>query len=512
MTPESKKVLFFIKSPSHNLKSIELFLNKRNFTVFNESDIKEALTQIIEHQPDFIFLAWDHSSPVITSLPKLISQATAAIIVPYIMSNTKEAARKFNICPINPKLYPPISGPAIERLVLKFEKQSTEDAFKLNHIKTTMSTQEDLNTIKSNFMANLDNFINEAQEQAEESPESEQAEEQRHEQVEEKEKHQRKESIEKRGGLLRQSLKSNLTTQNIEQLKKSFEDKIKQPLENLINTLNETQNYGEVGVIDAPESSIGAVKITETSFKKADNGGIIIQEGASGNLGSIVQKGVGQGQELGTITHENTDSPQQHGSVILAERLKAYCMSVYSENWCGYLIITTAVQLDFSSVDMIFTDWIKQQFENMQEIDEYDFFEFRDVDPSILKNLTAKADYVETLEINGFALNVGFFPIEPDKMNIDLTDDKSLIKIMTEDIPTDAEIGFSLHLHLPENKKYLLYTQANKSLSYEQKKRLVTNKIFQLYTPLDFAKEYKKFMIEKNVRELYQTLSKKFSI
>ncbi|MEQ1723700.1 MAG: hypothetical protein ABL930_11030, partial [Pseudobdellovibrio sp.] len=236
--------------------------------------------------------------------------------------------------------------------------------------------------------------------------------------------------------------------------------------------------------------------------------GMAIQKnnGEHSNLGNITQKDVATNDSLGLVIE---DKPKSHTQPQRVQALlKAYCMSVYSDNWCGYLVIASNTQLDFSSIDMIFTKWIKLQFNNLQEIDEYDFFEFKFVDQDFIDHLGPKADYHEQVKIKDYSLNVFFFPIDPNKMTLELNDEKNLIQLPTEEIPSDEELNFSLHLHLPENKKYLLYTQANKALSGDQKKRLISNRIFLLYTPVDFEKEYKKFIAEKNVKEIYTKMKK----
>src|SRR5262245_30436078 len=68
MSSQEKKILFFIKNPADNLKSVETFLNKRNFIVHIEADIKVALGKILELQPHFVFIAWDHTNKKVITL------------------------------------------------------------------------------------------------------------------------------------------------------------------------------------------------------------------------------------------------------------------------------------------------------------------------------------------------------------------------------------------------------------------------------------------------------------
>lgn len=523
MSEDNKKVLLFIKAPSHNLKPLEAFLGKRNFVVYSESDIKEALIKALELQPDFVFLAWDHPNPKITQLPNLIAQSIMAPVVAYIMSNTKEATRKLNICPINPKLYPPISGPAIERLVLKSGKAAVAEEERITQVKSKAKSQEELMQVRADLIAHLENENSAAP--------SDSSQAQSLEQQELNNQILRNKSILERNDILQRSAKVNLSDEVVGELKKTFADKVKVPLEKLL------ENLASVEVLEDESTSNGSV-IIQKGFKNPQGLGTVVQKGLGEGttLGTSIQKSLTNSHDLTSLTQENSEAeipshiakdPKARAAyqeLALKEKqrkpayqaspdkqLRAYCMSVYSDNWCGYLVISTDANLDFSTIDLVFTDWIKLQFNNLQEIDEYDFFEFKFVEQGFVDELAPKADYFEQVTVGPYNLNVLFFPIDPTKMTLELNDEKNLIQVSTEEIPADVELSFSLHLHLPENKKYLVYTQVNKALSLEQKKRLIANRVHLLFTPLDFEKEYKKFIAEKNVKEIYTNMKKKLS-
>ena len=78
MSELEPKTLFFIKSPGSNISAIELYLKKRGFQVFSESDLKTALIAAMKISPDYIFLAWDHTNERIHHLPKIILQSIDA--------------------------------------------------------------------------------------------------------------------------------------------------------------------------------------------------------------------------------------------------------------------------------------------------------------------------------------------------------------------------------------------------------------------------------------------------
>lgn len=445
-----KKVLLFIKSPTHNLRQVESFLKRREFDVYIESDIKAAISKVIEMRPNFIFLALDHSNPKVMNLPSLIAQASAATIVPYIMSTAKVDTRKFDISNLNPKLYPPVSGPAIERLVLKYGKHIIATETVLKKMNSRDNKSDSASIMKEYLLSSIESAVTENINESYTAEDS---------QNQQKSKIQfRHNSIHKRNEFLIKSKNSKISSAATNGLKNTLQDKIKHPLESLINALKETE-----------ENATGTENFDNKLMRFAN--------------------------------------PEATSTLAVSANLKAYFLSVYSDEWCGYLMLTADVNLEFSSIDIIFSDWIKLQFNNLQEADEYDFLEFKNIDSNMIQSLNKNAEYFESIKINDNNVSISFLSVDPSKMMLELNDEKNLIRIPTDEIPAEAELNFSLHLHLPENKKYLMYTQANKKFSHEQKNRLLANKVMTLYTPLDFEKEYRKFIFEKNIKDFYENLN-----
>lgn len=509
MPSSTKTSLFFLKCPEHNLKALETFLSKRNFNIHIESEIKEGLAKAIELQPEFIFIAWDHEDPRIQALPKLLGQACSGQVVPYIMSNNREANRKLTMCPINPKLYPPVSGPSIERLVLKSNKQGS-DTVSVRSSASTSDKKDDLITIKSKAMAHLDSGSRENEFSSEEST------------LQQRQQHLlSQQSISRRNSIIRQSAKNSFNNEASAKLNSSFQEKFLSPLVNLYKTLAESES---------PE--------TPATTKPENDGssGVVIQQGLSRpeGLGTTVEQGIKSQSHTSTIDESSTSGT---ASVIEASDLqpiqapganaatpvtelalsaapgplkRIYGIAIYSENWCGYVLFHTSLALEFSSIDMILADWISSQITGLQEMDEKDFFELSKISAEKAEQFFSSAEYLQKATIEGSTLDIGFFAVDPANILIELSEDSDLIKLATEKIPAETPLNFSLHLHLPENKKYLLYIQAGGLLRDDQKNRLLSNQISDLYTLLEFEKEYKLFLAEQTVKELCAYLERKF--
>lgn len=401
---ESKTILF-IKSPSHNMKPVEHFLQKRDFKIYSELDIKMALVKVIEINPSIIFIAWDHPNAKIFDLPKLIATATTAKVIPYVMGQAKEDYRKLDICPMEHKLYPPVSGPAVERLVLKFCKIEIRKNSDYDEIVNRYKIGKEIIDTNSKMVAASTH-----------TPDP---------QI-------------KRSEFRLQSAKSGLPEAITTELKKTLHAKIKHPIEQLLPPLS-------------------AATQTASDIKQ----------------------------------------------------YRAYCHAVLSPVWCGYMTLISDVELESMSIQMIMSQWLSENFPKMLEIAEHDFVPIPQLSPDLRENLLQFSDYSEKLSIESRDISVHFFSMDPSKLNFELNEEKSLIKIPTEEIPADEELKFSLHLHLPENKKFIVYVQAQKKLTIEQKKRLLANKINYMYLPLEAKDQFRTYTAESHIKLFCANAQKK---
>ena len=116
--------LLFVKNFAHQIGPVEKFLKKRGFNVVIEMDIKSGMDRILEINPEYIFLAWDHKNENIRMMPKTIYQSCTGQVVPFIMSTQRDQIIQLESSGFENKLYPPLSGPAIMRVISKYEKKA----------------------------------------------------------------------------------------------------------------------------------------------------------------------------------------------------------------------------------------------------------------------------------------------------------------------------------------------------------------------------------------------------
>jgi hypothetical protein len=132
--------VFFLKNAQHNTKPLELYLERRGFKMETENSIPAALEKIKESKPDYVFVAWDHMDRNIQNILSLITGD--AIVIPYITSTSGPDTRKLMGLNMPIKMFPPLSGPAIQRLVLKLQKERLD--LKGSHSQNSGSSKQDV--------------------------------------------------------------------------------------------------------------------------------------------------------------------------------------------------------------------------------------------------------------------------------------------------------------------------------------------------------------------------------
>ena len=521
-----KKVLLFVTHVPENLKIVLSFLSKRNFSVFFETDIKSAVSKVFEIKPDFIFIAWDHKDKKIMMLPQLLEKVTSCTFVPFINKNSKESVFKFDSCPINPKLYPPISGPAIERLILKHSKEDEEYLKKVNKFKSMKSGSEEILSIENNLKQLAESTESEKEmfppppEDVDVDVDSKQSDEDFPKQTPthisnppilhelSPELEQLTQEIEARNELL-DTPRVELTEDQKEAIRESLQQEIEEPLTNILQS-REIESWDED---DRPPLAEAEVPTTPTipefspaeSDKKSEvsaplQSPLFFSSSASPKAGGIA------------YTPDHSNSSRSSASESKSADYQVYCFSIVFENWCGYFVVATQAVLDYPTLDLVFTDWLKKQFPKLAAITERDFFEFNRVDFKLLQEVQSMAELTEKINANGEAFYISLFSVHPEDMKVEFNSEKNYIRLFTQDLPTDLEIDFNLYLHLPENQKYLLYTQKNRPLTLAQKDRLLNKNVTQLYTSINCEQEYRRFLLRRTFTRLYELINNRLTL
>lgn len=111
-----------LKTKSQSLKQAEQFLRNRQWQIIATTNLRDAIAAVIQKQPEFIMIAADHPNRKVRVLPKLIGQAFPVKVVGFVEASTNASMAILHEMGLEYNVFPPVSGPAIERTILKIKK------------------------------------------------------------------------------------------------------------------------------------------------------------------------------------------------------------------------------------------------------------------------------------------------------------------------------------------------------------------------------------------------------
>lgn len=109
-----------------SMKQAETFLRNRNWNIFSTPNLRDCIAAVVKMRPDFVLIAADHPNRKVKTLPKLLSQAISVKVIAFVETTNGISMGALNEMKMEYNLYPPVSGPAIERMCLKIRKEEED--------------------------------------------------------------------------------------------------------------------------------------------------------------------------------------------------------------------------------------------------------------------------------------------------------------------------------------------------------------------------------------------------
>ncbi len=446
MSENNGTKIFFVKAYPRDLLAVESYLLKRGYDVASESNVKDAIFKIIQFNPAVLFIAWDHPHEKIHTICKFIVQSVVTTVVPYVESPSKEQIRNLDSSGFIHRVYPPLSGPAIIRAILKIEKELApvkKPGRKLSTYQEEIDPGFAYMPDEKLIADNLQDFLN------------------------------REEKAKQSKTLYMPGLASGQRTDLL---------------------LDQTPGTHRTDIVldQKPRGQLlknNQSKLKSLELKKMDES---LRNSLKEEFQNIIKERIVEMSQTYRESEATVDSEKNSFS-------KLVCLVIQSDSWCGYLLVASDIKMAPQDYQAILQSWLQNQLVNMNEITENDYFDIHleNSENIDLKSWAEeKADYLERLEVDTHEVLVSFFSIDPKHLIIEVNDSYEMLEVPLELISANKKLALSLFLHLPDNKKYILYTPAEQMLSLQQKTKLTEKSIQKLYTPLNFEKELNKLKAE----------------
>lgn len=555
--------LFFIKNIAHQFGPVEKFLKKRGYTVVIETDIKTALDRILEENPEYIFLAWDHKNENIRLMPKTIYQSCTGQVVPFIMSTQRDQIIQLESSGFENKLYPPLSGPAIIRVISKYEKKNQifEQASKkpvaekkkqseMIQVKSFFN-EEDSNDPEINLNSSGAARIGERQKMASRSR-----------------SHSNKfmsQSKRKSSGQMNSAIQKGFNNRKMSSiLQEGAKNKMMSVIE---EQLSKNEKLTHQQKVDAQKSLMKAIEQQIAKDASQDKMMLAIEEefaklseltpdeqlDAKGQLILIIE------DELAQTTNDTEDdsddvpmsekisdenkrlseeqikfldesftetvkpelfdtieafADQESPQLDLTVTTQIYVLIVQELEWTGYLTVASESYLDRALAQDILNDWIKRMI-RVEKVDQdasegdvmpdATLMEIRIPKVDFTEFCSYKSEFFKNIDYKGKKTMLGFFSFSPYQVINSVHLNFDILELPIDFLQPNKNLPFDVNLWMQENKKFILYVRPGSFLEDQQIERLQKNKVKYIFSHMEYELPLLKYKAEFNIKNLVES-------
>lgn len=560
---EVAKKMLILKSSPGALGTVETFLRNRGWDIHSTSDLKEALHQILTRKPNYILISMDHPNKKARILPKVLAQAlptAATIVFAENQSSVSYNALNESICEY--RVYPPVTGPAIERCVNKYLKdqqtratlESANDAFKGDSpsgLKDTISikgggtqniTQKGDITLQGDdsTQALLAQFLKEdtavkSQNQTSQTPD--------HNRVFAIPVHEEEEKS------AQGCLPGSTASPAPDSLQKG-QGKGVGPMISTNTGLGPEARGSQGG---PPAGALRAGPAGAQGLADREMQARAYEEGKGARRGELPDKpSVGLGSReyrrsqnapaWAPITDENSrlqhlkdrralsdandtliargtqksleESTEPRDGAIhatLRETTSAACIIIESSRFSGYLV---AVMGNNRKIDQAFVETIKQRLfkflkENGEDLSDHNALDIKirqvDFEPWALEY----AEFLRKSVHQGHEVAMAFFPRRPIKTILEDSTHKEMAQIQLHELEGDRQVEFDLYVYLPNNDKYVLYTPKGGVFYNRQMDRLKKQGVTHMHVQKEAAQAVSKYHAQNYLNDMVEDYEKR---
>lgn len=528
-TVETKRQLIILKAKPTSLKSAEAFLRNRSWDLLTTTEVKKSLPAILAGKASYILLTVEHANANVMKLPQVINQNLKIPIIYFAEGLSPHGPALLNKLAYPYVIYPPVSGPAIERMILKYERdeknrlESLDASAKTDHqfsdstpvdqtYRINAAREEMAKVFGGEGGSDMDFFSH--QKGVSGSFDTNQA---------------------GSGNLAHSTKEQGITNQNLHSARESALGSSGQA--NALSSAHSVRNTGS----DDPKSVGADVRAflngegdkTAPTFaddksvfaKKSSGKNIIVgldkpkvkkeaevtPQAARGNFQissdskSVVLPGQGtvksdsimiQGAQhaLETVVRDPTEA-----SHALGISTDLHCFFVETAKFRGYVLVAYASNKDLAKQ---FKDDLRKTFMKFIRASGL-AIEIRDwADVTILEvdfedwSLKESEFLVKSVH-EGAEVAVTFFPTDETHRSVEISPDGKMLAVPLEDIEVGVPLDFDLFLYMPTNNKYFHYTKRNGQISQSQKGRLLKSKMNNLHVLPDARANVSKYRTTK---------------
>ncbi len=260
------------------------------------------------------------------------------------------------------------------------------------------------------------------------------------------------------------------------------------------------------GKVKKTEAIVGQeIDDLETAKEKNQADALHVRKDGFFDKSSIFVKGVNQ----------SLDDTVVKGDGKIENRLEQNshfaCIIVESPRFSGYLVAAMGKdkKIDNHFVELIRIKLMKFLKDNGETIENESNLQLKVRQVDFEGWAIEYAQFLKKSVHKGNEVAMAFFPFASAQTPVSELASAKMVSVKTEDIQADIPLEFNMYIHLPSNKKYILYTPQGGMFLSEQKKRLSKQGVLNMHIQKEDVQNLSKFKAQNHLNSLIKDYESK---
>ncbi len=512
-----KKNIFIIKANEGTLRS-ETFLINRGWNLSNTTDLKKALAILLTQSVQYIMISVDHPSPKAKRLPGIIAKTINVPVILFSENTNQNGVTALRASAHPYILYPPVSGPSIERIISKIEKdlakskEENDEAIRVGGSVEGADYKKTQGQKKMGLAEMVHLFEGEGQSDMLSASESQpQA--------------NMKKATEANGSWTplspykhksSETNPSNSEVLNHENYQKSMSTAaIQSDQKDSIYNGSGSNNFGyednaslEQILTDFDGKSRIDKHNLSSKTKMNDNRVTAFRSKTGENNSSIFVMGIEHALASSNITDAST---KNFGLAKVSKCSRVQCFEVQSDEFSGYVVMAYGAKLldqkDFTEV--LKSHLIGYLEKNGFHIKIGQLLEIKLSEVSFEEWSMEEASFLRKSIHNDSEVAVSFFPMSYKHGPIELSAKSHMRKITLNEIRSELPLEFDMYLYFPINEKYVLFTGKDNLIGENRYSRLVEAGVTDIHLRKESEKDLSRYRVQNFLNDMILEFSAK---
>jgi CheY-like chemotaxis protein len=485
---EVPRTMLILKSNPTSLGVVEMFLRNRGWKIHSTADLKEALSHLLKHKPTYVLLSVDHPNKNVQQLSKLLGPDYPGVVMPFAETQSSVAFNTLNNIDSDYRIYPPATGPAIERCVHRYLKDLETRPEKVGTVRGLTAEESSLYSIKGNGSSHSGVHVEKGR-SGQWQP------------VEQADSAKRTRSMENAEAAKQGRRYENSDPDDQEQNWLNSDSGKKQQSSGDYES-SQTQQKGRSYESSQQRQSAGS-SLSAKQRRRMANAQAAKKQRRPENTDSVIVRGAEKSLvESVDIGSGNIDRP-------IHQHTNAACIVIESQRFSGYLVAVMGKDkvIDTDFIESVKVKLFKFLVDHGEEITEDEAMSIKIKQVAFEPWAIEYAEFLRKSVHKGDEVAMAFFPRQSLKAVLEESTHKDKVKIGLDDLHGDRVVDFDLYVFLPTNNKYLLYTPKGGVFYDRQLERLKQQGVTHMHINKVAAPAISKYRAENYLNDLVDDFS-----